>query len=276
MPDIFTYTDYRKYLADAWTERKSRDKRFSHRFIALRAGFASSGFFSKILSGSVNLSPSGALKLAEIFRLNQHETRFFEVLVLFDQAKTHEERVLFLDRLVASRKAQVTRVENRQMVFCRDWKAVAVLQALDLVEHSDQNEEFGRLFHPSITAKDIEQILDLLSELGLAVRDKDGIWRKTEAILTTGDAESDSIDLFQQSTMELGIAAIDRFERRERSISTLTLSVSKPTFDRLRDRLRHLRREALEMAKADALPDRVIQVNFQIFPLAIRHEKEMP
>ena len=69
--------------------------------------------------------------------------------------------------------------------------------------------------------------------------------------------------------MALGIEAIDRWTSDERSISTLTLSISRPTFERLRDKLRCLRRELLDMASSDELPDRVVQVNFQAFPLAI-------
>lgn len=272
MPEIFTYTDYRKFLSDAWTERKSRDAKFSHRFIALRAGFASSGFFSKILSGDVNLTPTGALKLAEIFRLSNRETRYFELLVLYDQARSHEERMLFLDRIVASRNLGVPELETSKTAFCRDWRAVAILQALDLIEHRDDHALLGRMLNPKVDGAEVGRILGLLDELGLASKGDDGIWRKTQATLTTGDAESEAIDLFRQSTMELGIESMDRWTREDRSISTLTLSVSRQTFERLRDKLRCLRREALDMAASDDLPDRVIQVNFQMFPLAVRPE----
>lgn len=272
MPEIFTYTDYRKFLSDAWTERKSRDAKFSHRFIALRAGFASSGFFSKILSGDVNLTPTGALKLAEIFRLSNRETRYFELLVLYDQARSHEERMLFLDRIVASRNLGVPELETSKTAFCRDWRAVAILQALDLIEHRDDHALLGRMLNPKVDGAEVGRILGLLDELGLASKGDDGIWRKTQATLTTGDAESEAIDLFRQTTMELGIESMDRWTREDRSISTLTLSVSKQTFERLRDKLRCLRREALDMAASDDLPDRVIQVNFQMFPLAVRPE----
>lgn len=275
MPDIFTYTDYRKFLSDSWTERKAQDRRFSHRYIGLRAGFASSGFFSKILTRDVNLSPSGALRLAEIFRLSNQETRFFELLVLYGQARTHEERMLFLDRLVTSRNTRVPLAETSQMSFCKDWRAVAVLQALDLVEHTDNHAGLGKILHPAVDGPEIEKILSLLDELNLAKRNKDGIWRKTQATLSTGEAESDAIDLFHQSTMELGIESLDRWKNEDRSISTLTLSISKATFERLRDKIRCLRREVLDMAASDERPDRVVQVNFQAFPLAVRPAEDL-
>lgn len=276
MTDIFIYTDYRKFLSEAWTERKAGDPRFSHRFIALRAGFASSAFFSRILTGDVNLTPSGALRLAQVFHLGTQETRYFELMVLYDQARSHEERMHFLDRIVAWRKSPVPTIETSQIAFCADWRAVAVLQTLDLIEHRDDHATLGAMMRPRMEAKDVEGILALLEELGLARRNGDGIWQKTQAVLTTGEAEATAIDIFRQQTMSLGIEAIDRFTREDRSISTLTVTLSKPSFERLRDRLRHLRREVLEMARADDQPDRVLQVNFQIFPLAIRPSEETP
>lgn len=270
MPELFTYTEYRKYLADAWTERKAQDPRFSHRFIAQRAGFNSSAFFSRILTGDVNLSLSGALRLAEVFHLSHQETRYFELLVLFDQARSQEERLHFLDRIATWRKSSVPQIDSSQVAFCRDWKAVAILETLDLIEHRDDHEAMGKMMRPRISGVEIEENLRLLDELGLARRDEGGVWRKTEKFLTTGDAEAEAIDIFRQKTMELGIEALDRFPREDRSISTLTLTLSKPAFERVRDRLRHLRREILEISRSDTEADRVMQLNFQVFPLSIR------
>jgi len=94
--------------------------------------------------------------------------------------------------------------------------------------------------------------------------------------LTTGDADAEAIDIFRQKTMELGIEAIDRFTREDRSISTLTVTLSKAAFERVRDKLRHLRREILEISRSDAESDRVVQINFQVFPVSIRPEANTP
>lgn len=275
MPDIFTYSEYRKYLGDAWTERKAQDSKFSHRFIALRAGFSSSAFFSRILTGDVNLTPSGALRLAEVFRLNHQETRYFELLVLFDQSRSHEERMHFLDRLATWRRHPLPEVDSSKIAFCRDWKSVAVLETLDLVEHRDDHERLGKMMFPPILGAEIEESLRLLDELGLARRDDAGIWRKTDKFLTTGDSDAEAIDIFRQKTMALGIEAMDRFSREDRSISTLTLTLSKEAFERVRDRLRHLRREIMEISRSDDKADRVVQINFQAFPLSIRPAEEV-
>jgi uncharacterized protein (TIGR02147 family) len=269
MPDIFAYTDFRKWLAESWAERKAADRRFSHRLIAAKAGFSTSAFFGRILSGEANLTPSAALRLAEIFRLNRAETRYFEHLVLFDQARSQEERALFLDRIVAWRKGKVPRLEADQVEFCENWWVVVVRELLDLVESDGDPKVLARMMRPAITATQAKHALEVLARLNLVRRDDSGIWRKTEEVLSTGDLAAAAIDTFRKDTLRLAAEAIDRFEAEERSISTLTVTLSPATFERLRDRFRHMRREILDMAREDREADRVIQVNIQAFPLAI-------
>jgi len=269
MVDIFAYTDYRKYLSDAWNERKTADKRFSHRAIATRAGFSSSAFFGRILSGEANLTPSAGLRLAEIFRLNRPETRYFEHLVLFDQAKSHEERALFLDRIVAWRKGRVPELEAEQVEFCENWWVVAVRELLDLVDCDGDPKHLAKMLRPSITVAQAKRALEILERLHLAKKDERGFWRKTEAVISTGELAAAAIDTFRRDTLRLGIESIDRFTREERSISTLTVTLSPATFERLRDRFRHMRREILDMAREDRDADRVIQVNIQAFPVGV-------
>lgn len=273
MPDLFTYTEYRKFLSDAWSERKADDPRFSHRFIAQKAGFTSSAFFSRILAGEVNLTPSGALRLAEIFHLSAQETRYFELLVLLDQAKSHEEKMHFADRIASWRRIPVAQLERSKIAFCRDWRAVAILETLELVEHSDNHDLLGSMLRPPLDAKTVEETLALLSTLDLIRRDPDRIWRKTDRFLTTDEADADAVNEFRRETIRLAGEALDRFDREDRSISTLTVTLSKASFERVRDRLRHLRREILELSRSDDQADRVVQINLQAFPLALRKEE---
>ena len=50
MVNLFEYLNYREFLRDSYEERHKGDWRFSHRYIADRAGFDAS-MFNKILQG---------------------------------------------------------------------------------------------------------------------------------------------------------------------------------------------------------------------------------
>lgn len=269
-PDIFLYTDFRRFLSEAWAFRKASDPKFSHRFIAGKAGFSTSAFFGKVLAGEANLSPTAALKLAELFRLNRAETRYFEHLVLYAQARGPEERALFLDQIVSWRRTRVPKVRTEQMGLFEHWYIVAVREVLDLGSPTDP-ESVASMLRPRITTAQARKALETLAKLGLAKRDEQGAWRKTDPVLTTGVAEDPEIDSFRRQTMGLALEAMDRFATADRSISTLTVTLSPATFERLRDRFRHLRREILDMASEEVEADRVVQVNLQAFPVAMAH-----
>jgi uncharacterized protein (TIGR02147 family) len=66
--------------------------------------------------------------------------------------------------------------------------------------------------------------------------------------------------------------AIDRVPREEREISSLTLCVSQDALLRLKERIREFRRELLQLAELEGEPERVVQLNFQLFPLSRRDE----
>ncbi|MDD5674617.1 MAG: TIGR02147 family protein, partial [Chitinivibrionales bacterium] len=67
---------------------------------------------------------------------------------------------------------------------------------------------------------------------------------------------------------DLAKEAIDRFPRQERSMSTLTFSISEQGYKSISERLAMFRREVLEIAKADKNRDRIYHMNFHMFPLS--------
>jgi uncharacterized protein (TIGR02147 family) len=66
--------------------------------------------------------------------------------------------------------------------------------------------------------------------------------------------------------------AIDRIPREEREISSVTLCVSHDTLLRLKARIREFRRELLQLAELEGEPERVVQINFQLFPLSKKED----
>src|SRR5258706_2599512 len=106
-PDIYTYTDYRKFLADYYREQKARDPKFSNRYFSQKIGYNSSGFFSDVLSGKKNLTGPVLLKLARALKLKKGEEEYFINLVNFNQARTIDERNRFYEKLMGAAQVRV-------------------------------------------------------------------------------------------------------------------------------------------------------------------------
>ena len=62
--------------------------------------------------------------------------------------------------------------------------------------------------------------------------------------------------------------ALDNIPRTERDISCLTLCISEAKLDEIKQRVRQFRQELLQAAERDDQPGRVVQINFQVFPLS--------
>lgn len=268
MVDIFTYLDYRRFLHDVYAERKAKSKYFSYRYLAQKTGLKSVGFFTWILQGKRNLSPRLVLKFAEAFKLNKQETAYFELLVSYNQAKSHEEKKHYFDRIAAHKRPSAKIVDSNQYEFYEKWYYSAIREIIAIQPVKDDFAKLGKSLTPSISGTEARKAVELLEKLGLVAKNEAGFFVRNDSTISTGESwKSLAIAHFQLQTLDLAKQAMDRFPKSERDVSTLTLSCSLETFAAIRERLKGLRQELAEMVKNDPNPECVYQCNLQVFPL---------
>ncbi len=275
MVDIFQYTDYRKFLSDFYEAEKKRNPHFSHRYVAQKVGFNSSGFFSKILQNKTNISNDVALRFADFLKLKKNESEYFGLLVFFNQARTHADKKRWFEKIVAFSKSKVRIVEMSRYEFFDKWYYVAVREILAFYKFNGDYAQLAKMIDPPLTAAQAKKAILLLEKLNLIKKGEDGYYYQTDTLISTGyyDVRSVAVNNWQIAMLDLAKESIDRFPKPERDISTLTLSFSKELYSAIHEKLAGFRREILELAKNDQnTVDRVYQVNFQIFPLSRYHK----
>jgi uncharacterized protein (TIGR02147 family) len=269
MIDIYQYFDYRKLLKELYQERKGRDPKFSYRYICLKTGIRSAGYFSNVLAGKSNISLKVVLKLSHIFALKRAEADYFELLVLFNQAKTHDEKNLLFDRILKVKKSKMKTLDASYYELFSHWYYVAIREVLDFYPFRGDYRELAQMVSPTISAKEAERAVVVLETLGLIRRNAKGVYERVEALVTTGEeTRSMAIVQFQKTTLDLAKRAFDAFPLEARDISTLTISISRRNFPRIKEKIRAVRREILELAKADDDTDTVFHLNILAFPLS--------
>ncbi|MDB5103485.1 MAG: hypothetical protein JWP91_1174 [Fibrobacteres bacterium] len=270
MSSIFEYLDYRLFLKDAYLEGKRRNAHHSQRFIEGKLGLKSSGHFAQILGGRCNISPSLAARIAAFLKLGKREADFFETLVRYNQAKTHDEKNRLFSRIMTFRKAKQNVVGIDRHAFYRKWYYTAVREALDLKPFRGDHAALGRMLTPPISADQAKEAVDLLLRLGFVRKRPGGGLAKAEDVITSGHpAESEDLKAFQVEILGLAREAMDRFPKAQRNFSTLSVTLSAGEYKLLIEELRAFRGRVLEMARQCRAPDRVYQCNFQFFPLAM-------
>ena len=270
MIDIYEYIDYRKLLNDLYKDTRDECPYFSYRYIAKKVGFSSAGFFANIIQGKRNISPEYIFGFAKLFKLKKSETEYFELLVNFDQAKRHEQKKYYFEKILSSKKSKIKITDLQNYEFYSKWYYTAVREVLDIYKWDGADpSELAKRIAPPLSTGEIKKAIELLLKMGFIRKNKQGVYEQTDEFITTGyDAKSVAITNFLVSTLDLAKGAIDRFPRDQRSISALTFSVSADGYKAIDERLKTFRREILEIARADKNRDRIYHVNFQIFPMS--------
>lgn len=268
MPNLYEYLDYRLYLRDWLADKQAQNSRYSMRLAASKIG-CDPAFLLRIMQGKKNPSTKLTFQLGQLLALQGKAMEYFELLVKLSKAESHVERSHLIERLSLMRKSKLRSLDAAQYAYFDKWYYTAIRELLDFYPFRGNFQDLARMVMPPIKPSEAQKAIEILMELGMVSRNADGLYERTDAVLTTGEGwRSVAIANYQMRLIDLAKEAFERFPEDERNFSTLTLSVSNPTYRRIVDNLIAFRREALELAKQDTAGDRVWQFNFQIFPLS--------
>jgi len=275
MINIFDYTDFRKFLTDYYEDRKKEEPRFSYRSLTALGGI-NAGNFVKMLKGERNFSLAATIKLAHALKMNKRERDYFQSMVQYCQAKNHEDKKRCFEELMAFKESTVRVLDANHYAFYDKWYYTAVREALAFFPLTDYNSnKLGKCITPSISEKQVIQAVNLLTSLNLIQKGEDGIYRRTDVLLSTGnDIKSLTLNNFVIHTMQLAAEAINN-NTKETNLSSVTFSISENEFNEIQEEIRRCRRKIMEIEKGTQNPNRVFQFNTQLFPLTIRYEGEM-
>jgi uncharacterized protein (TIGR02147 family) len=275
METLFAYTDYRRFLADWFGEKKHANPRFSLRMLAERSGFKAKDYLLRVMRGDRNLSAEGVGKLSAFFRFSEKQAEYFSALVDFNQARDLPAKEKSYARLAEVRKYGThQRLRQDQFEYLTAWYHSALRSLLPVLEPPlagdgpDAWERLGKMMDPPLTAKQARDSTDLLLRLGLLARDARGRFSVQEPALTTGDEVAAlGVAAFHRATMELAKRSIDKHPPGSRDISGITMSISQDGFRRIKSELRAFRKRIQAIASADSAEDMVYQLNLHLIPL---------
>jgi uncharacterized protein (TIGR02147 family) len=266
-PDIFSYSDFRHYLKDLYVFKKSENKGFSHRYIASKVRTTSSGWFSDVISGRINVTADYISRLATAFKLTAEETEQFRVLVNCNQTTDFEEKNRYLKLLIANTKTGATTVTMERFLYYTTWYIPVIREMLFFYDFVDNYKELAHKTCPHIKPSEAKRAIGILRELDFIAPDKNGFLKPNDAILRkeSGFSPIHWVN-FQKAALELSMNAIDFFNKEERDISAVLVALSEQSFAIAKEEIARLRKKLLELSEADKHRTTVYQCNIQIFP----------
>ena len=270
MVSVYGYTDYRTFLRDWWEARRSEDKRFSCRRFAQKAGFRSSGFLNMVISGDRNLTEERIAPLTAALKLDAKEAAFFTDLVMFNQAESSAEKNHHYQRMMRCRQfLSAHRLEKERFEYFSRWYYVAIREMVALPGFQEDPAWICSRLTPRIEESEVVQAIATLERLGLVARDAKGRLILEERNVGTDDlVQSLHLTNFHQAMIRRGADAVSKLPTRDRTVSSITVPMSRRRFAEVRQRIHEFRKELRAMLEqGDEAPEEVFQINLHAFTL---------
>lgn len=268
-PDLWQYLDYRQFLKDFYEYEKSVSSFFSFRYFAAKINTDAS-FLVKVLQKEKHLVNRHIEALADYLKLDERGSEFLSLMLLFNKAKRDQEAKILFEKLMALRPLNVSTIEATRYEFFTQWYHVALWELLAFYPFNGDFEILAQRFCPAITASKARKAFEVLQRLQMIeeVPPGSGTWVARSALISTGEVwNSFAIRSFQRSAIQLAEKALDEIPKEQRDISTITIGLSKTSFEAVRERVRTMRQELLDISANETSKEAVYQFNFQLFPL---------
>jgi uncharacterized protein (TIGR02147 family) len=268
MPNIYQYYDYHKFLLDAYEERKKTDTRFSYRFISQKVGI-DAGYLVKVFQGQKNITTQSITSFAELLKLSERQAEYFALLLEFSKARSNDKIKSLFEKLLSYSPVDAKKVDSDKYEFYQKWYYTAVREIIGLKGFSGDYVNLAKSLLPPITLPEAKNAVQLLLRLGfIATKDKTN-YNLVSRFITTGENwTSLAVRSFQEQTLELAIKALNTIPKSERDISTVTVTLSPEGLTAVREKLKTVRHEIMEIAQKEEAATRAYQLNLQIFPIS--------
>lgn len=274
MPRIYDYYNYRSYLQDFYSERKSTDSQFSFQSFADRCGFKSKSFIKLVMDGKKNLTEDSIFRLNRVLKLGDKACSYFSLLVKFNQAKTLNERNKFFSKLDSynSRNPAKIILQNKYR-FYSQWYHNTIRELICMEDFGDNYSRIAKMIQPNLTVKQVKESINLLEQLELVKKTEKGYVLVDPVISTGNEIRSLAVQNFHKQNFQLASASIENVAPVERDISCVVLGLSTEGVKKMKYEIQEFRKKLLKIADQDKNIDKVYHFNMQLFPTSRKEKK---
>lgn len=255
--------------------KKETVQSFSYRNFSRLAGFSSPNFLKLVIDGHRNLTSTSIAKIAKGFKLKKPEREYFEILVYMNQAPDHQERDHYYKKIISMRTPKNMKLlQSAQYNYFSKWYLPALRELVMFDGKKLTAQALAEKLFPKVKVKDVETALKQLENLGLIHKNKNGCWKQSDQVITTGpEVKSLLITNFHHEMIKMASESIDRYSADKRDITAVTLSIAQKDIPELKNKIAEFRKRILKEYAGGENPDQVIQINIQMFPLTKTDDK---
>jgi len=270
-PQVYGFLDYQAFLKDWFDYKKVANPRYSHRLFARQAAIRSPSFLHLVMNGERNLSEEKAFDVAAAMKLDAQAQQFFIWLVRFQNAKTIKARQEAWNSISATRRFQQARMlDNEAIKVLSDWHYAAILEMASCDGFKLDPHWLSEHLQPSVGVRDTKRAIKTLVDLNLIELQDDGGCRVTNrTIVTPHEAADLAVHCYHTRMNQLAGEAIERFSPGDRHFGGVTVAVAEDRLPEIKQEIARFQERILDLCDgSDVPPNKVVQLNLQLFPLS--------
>jgi uncharacterized protein (TIGR02147 family) len=266
--DIFSYFDYRCYLADFYTLHKSRDESFSHRTFLKRAGIPGSVYLKRLILRQRKLSRRYIGNFIVALGLTPREARYFRLMVQYGNELLLKTRESLLREMLSMRSQNDDYlIKDKQLKYFSKWYYPVVRELVTIVDFNDDYTELARRTIPKISPRQAQGAVRYLLKCGFITKDRDGRYSLKDQFITTGpEVQSTIMTEFHRQNLQWCADSLSTVALNDRDVSSLTMTVSRATYDTIKGEIVSFRKRLMDLARDDTKGEMVCYTGFQLMP----------
>jgi uncharacterized protein (TIGR02147 family) len=268
MKPILTYESYRELLKDFYEEKKQSNPAYSYRIFSKKAGLNADNYLKLVMDGQRNITQKNVLKFARGLNLSESETRYFENLVFYNQAKDESDRSFYYKNMELARSHSSRGLLTKdQYEVLSSWHPLAIKELGLLPEFNLSSKWIASKLDHKITPQQAKEAIALLERLNLIrVDQQTGKIHGTNQSLETPEVDTSSaIGSFHKTILNLASEAIDHQKIDERCLSSLTVAVRKKDLPEAFKKIHKFRNEMDTYFVKGKPYDSIYQLAIQLF-----------
>lgn len=267
-PNIFEYIDYRQFLTDWYKSEKENNPGFTHEYICEKLKLRTRSYFGDILKGRRSIGPEVSKRLTRLLGLSGDEVKYFRAIIGYGNPKKDDDKEHWFEQIVQLNNTPKKLVDKKTYQFFKNWYHTTILSYLEICNFKHDYAGAAKALYNRVSPKDVQEAIRNLKTLNLIAPDKNGCFKPTDKILTTGEAVKDELlRQYQLSNNEILHSILRKDEPHSHESSLLTVSISQKGMERIINRIRQLRKEIMSIVHKDEnSADRVYKIAIHAYP----------
>ncbi len=270
--NLYQFTDYRTYLVAYAQDMKHKRKQWSYGAWARVLGLKSTSSITKIVQGQREPGEEITERLIKYFEFSDKQARYFRDLIQLEKINRDPKlSVLLIEKMGKEYSDSSIRImDNKSFMTISHWYYLALRELCRTKTFKEDPEWISSRFLYRVTPRDIRQAIQVLLDVGLLAREKNGkLYLAEGRIDTTTDISSEAIKRYHEQMLEHAKIAVRETPVEEREITSTTLVMSSKNIGMAKELIREFRQNFERLLEEDT-GDRVFQIQIQLFPLTVK------